>query len=86
MNCIVCHGQEIQTKAVTETFRSGEDFVTVDVSAQVCGTCGERYYDRNTIRFLETAQQELAAGGKNFSVVGKVLHYGSGIRKSASSR
>ena len=41
----------------------------------VCRTCGERYYDRRTVRFLEEVAQKLKAGQARLQEVGKVLMY-----------
>jgi hypothetical protein len=37
---------------------------------------GERYYDRQTIRFLEEVDQKLREGKAELLAVGKVMLYG----------
>ena len=43
------------------------------VHVPVCGTCGERYYDRRTMQYLEDVTQKLKAGKTPLREVGKVL-------------
>jgi hypothetical protein len=50
--------------------------VYVPIRSAVCQTCGERYYDRRTIRFLEEAQRQLQEETAPLQEVGKVLVYG----------
>lgn len=76
MKCIVCHGQEIQVQEVREEIQLGDDVVYVPVEIAVCQTCGERYYDRQTMRYLEEVEEELKAGNGKLSEVGRVLKYG----------
>jgi len=73
MKCIVCNGNEIRTKAVTEQLQTGNDVVVVDVKIPVCGTCGERYYDRKTMQRLERIEAKLKKGGSKFREIGRVL-------------
>lgn len=53
MKCIICHGEEIAPADVFEEIEVGSDIVRVPVTVLVCRTCGERYYDRATVRWLE---------------------------------
>jgi hypothetical protein len=41
----------------------------------VCETCGERYYDRKTMRDLEEVEQKLRDGIGKVEDVGRVLRY-----------
>ena len=76
MKCIVCHGGDIPVTEVKEELRRKNDIVYVPIRIPVCRTCGERYYDRRTIRFLEDVEQKLKAGKAPLQEVGKVLTYG----------
>jgi YgiT-type zinc finger domain-containing protein len=76
MKCIVCHGEGIPVTEVKEELRRKNDIVWVPIRIPVCRTCGERYYDRRTIRFLEDVEQKLRAGKAPLQEVGKVLTYG----------
>ena len=75
MKCVICHGDNIQAKDVNEELTVGNDVVYVSVKALVCQTCGERYYDRRTMQFLEEAERNLKEGKAKLQEVGKVLIY-----------
>lgn len=75
MKCIVCHGRDIELAEVNEELRLAGDIVCVPIRIPVCRTCGERYYDRQTIQFLEECQRKLRAGEANLQEVGKVPLY-----------
>jgi len=82
MKCVICKGEEIKENEVEEEIRSGNDIILVHVRAMVCSTCGERYYDRRTMKMLEEVEDKIEAKiEKRFFVVktvGKVLEV-SGI-------
>lgn len=75
MKCVICHGADVQFKDVREELPSGNDVVYVPIRVLVCQTCGERYYDRQTMRYLEAAEKKLKEGGLDLQEVGKVLLY-----------
>jgi len=77
MKCLICHGEDIQVTEVKEELRVGNNIVYVPIHTPVCRTCGERYYDRRTIRFLEEVNQQLQEGKANLREVGKVLAFSS---------
>ena len=76
MRCIICHGETIGPATVNEELSHEADIVRVPVEVLVCQTCGERYYDRQTMRFLEKVQKELTEGRAGLTPVGQVLRYG----------
>ncbi len=76
MKCLVCHGLEIVPQTVKEAIPVGDDLVYVSIETPVCQTCGERYYDRKTMRYLEQVEEELRAGHGELRQVGKLLAYG----------
>lgn len=76
MRCIVCHGQEVDVQQVKEAIQVGEDLVYVPIETPVCQSCGERYYDRKTMRYLEEVEKEVKAGEGKLREVGKLLKYG----------
>lgn len=76
MKCIVCRGEDIQVAEVREELQVKNDIVYVPIQIPVCRTCGERYYDRRTVRFLEEVEQKLREGKANLREVGRVLIYG----------
>lgn len=73
MKCIVCHGEEIALADVFEEIEVGPDIVRAPVTVLACRTCGERYYDRATVRCLERVRDEVRAGRTRLEQVGKVL-------------
>lgn len=77
MKCLVCHGEDIPVTEVKEELRVEQNIVYVPIRIPVCKTCGERYYDRRTIRFLEEVDQRLKEGKAILQEVGKVLELSS---------
>jgi YgiT-type zinc finger domain-containing protein len=75
VKCLICHGEDIQVTEVKEELRVENNIIWVPVQTPVCRTCGERYYDRRTIRFLEEVDRQLKEGKANLQEVGKVLAY-----------
>ena len=78
MKCIVCHSDDIQTREVYEELKVGQDIVYVPIHVLVCQSCGERYYSRQTMHFLEEVEQELQKkreGKLELQELGKVLLY-----------
>ena len=73
MKCIICNSPNIEKRAVEEEIRLGEDVVLVPVEVLVCLSCGERYYDRRTIKFLEEIEDKIVAKQVNLRSVGQVL-------------
>jgi len=76
MKCVVCHGETIEVCEVKEPIEVGSDLLYVMVTTPVCQTCGERYYDRKTVKYLEDVEAEVRAGRGKVRQVGKVLSYG----------
>ena len=75
MKCVVCHGVDIEVRSVNEELSVERDVVYVPIKTLVCGNCGERYYDRRTVRFLERVERELGEGTRKLREIGKVLLY-----------
>ena len=76
MRCVICHGEDIKTKEVKEELYYDNNIVYVPVKVLVCSTCGERYYDRRTMRFLEEVEKKLKTETVKLKQVGKLLLYG----------
>jgi YgiT-type zinc finger domain-containing protein len=76
MKCVICHGEQIEVMQVNEEVSVGNDIVYVPVRVSVCKTCGERYYDRRTMRFLEEIEKKLHSEQAKLKEIGKVLVYG----------
>lgn len=75
MKCVICHGEDIRHMEVKEESPFGNDVVYIPVKALVCQTCGERYYDRQTMRFLEEAAEKIRKTTVKLKEIGKVLIY-----------
>ena len=76
MRCVICHGDKIETMETKEEFVVGNDIVYAPIRVPVCKNCGERYYDRRTMQFLEDVEQKLGRKQGELKEVGKVLMYG----------
>jgi YgiT-type zinc finger domain-containing protein len=75
MKCVICHNEDIETKEVREELRAGDDVVYVPLRTLVCQTCGERYYDRRTMQYLQKLEKKLKQGKVRLQEIGKVLLY-----------
>lgn len=75
MKCVICHGNEIKVTAIEEEFAAGRDIIRIPLKIPVCKTCGERYYDRRTMQYLEEVENKLATIKTGLKEVGKVLVY-----------
>ncbi len=73
MKCIVCQGEEIEVKEVMEEVRIDDNIVFVPVTIPVCKLCGERYYDRQTMHFLEEIERKIKNREIELKEIGKVL-------------
>ena len=73
MRCVVCKSLDIERKMVEEEIKSGTDIVLVALDVLVCMNCGERYYDRNTMRKIEDVRSRLKQKDLEVEEVGKVL-------------
>ena len=75
MKCVICHGEQIQPQNVREELRGGNNVVYVMAQALVSQTCGERYYDRRAMQFLDGAERTLRAGQAQLQEVGRVFEF-----------
>lgn len=73
MKCVVCKGEDIKEKEVEEEIRIRNDIVLILVKAMVCSSCGERYYDRRTMKMLEEIEVKIEKEYVGFETIGKVL-------------
>ncbi len=73
MKCVICKGSDIQMKMVEEEIKRGKDIVLIPMEVLVCLSCGERYYDRKTMRKLEDIRAKLRIQELEVEDVGKVL-------------
>ena len=73
MKCVICHSTDISLRRVNEQLSRGEDMILVPVEVLVCSNCGERYYDRRTMKKLEEIEDAVNAGRVSLERVGEVL-------------
>jgi YgiT-type zinc finger domain-containing protein len=60
-------------KKVEEEIEIGDDIILIPVEVLVCLNCGERYYDRKTMRKIEETRIKLMRHDLKVEEVGKVL-------------
>jgi len=73
MRCVICKSSDIQMKMAKEEIKSGKDIVLIPMEVLVCLNCGERYYDRKTMRKIEEIRSRLGKQDLKVEEVGKVL-------------
>ncbi|HBR17371.1 MAG: hypothetical protein A3G39_01490 [Deltaproteobacteria bacterium RIFCSPLOWO2_12_FULL_43_16] len=73
MKCIICKSEDVVKKKVEEEIKKGKDVVFVPVETLVCQNCGEKYYDRRTVRFLEEIEEKVKKEKVTLEAVGRVL-------------
>ncbi|MBT4731377.1 YgiT-type zinc finger protein [Candidatus Woesearchaeota archaeon] len=73
MKCVICKGSDIQMKTIEEEIKSGNDIVLISLEVLVCQSCGERYYDRKTMRKMEVVRSRLRKHDLKVEEVGRVL-------------
>jgi len=73
MKCVVCNSSNIEMKSVEEEIRSDKDILLIPLKVLVCLSCGERYYDRKTMKKIEEMRSKLKKHDLRVEEVGKVL-------------
>ena len=73
MKCVICHSEDIEIKEIREEFAVDNDIIYVSISIPVCGSCGERYYDRRTMRLLEEIRSNLNQKRMELKQIGRVF-------------
>jgi YgiT-type zinc finger domain-containing protein len=73
MKCVVCNSSNIETKSVEEEIRSDKDILLIPLEVLVCLSCGERYYDRKSMKKIEEMRSKLKKHDLKVEEVGKVL-------------
>ena len=64
---------DIELKTVDEQIRKGGDIILVPMSILVCSNCGERYYDRKSMRKIEDIREKVQNQDLDVEEVGKVM-------------
>ncbi|MBI5885929.1 MAG: YgiT-type zinc finger protein [Deltaproteobacteria bacterium] len=73
MKCVICNSVDIVRKKVDEEIKHGMDVVLVQVETPVCANCGERYYDRRTMLYLEEVEENIRMEKVGLQPIGKVM-------------
>lgn len=73
MKCVICHGNEIQNAKVNEEYIIDNNVVWIPIEVPVCKRCGERYYDRRTMQYLEETELKIMKKEMPLREIGKVL-------------
>jgi YgiT-type zinc finger domain-containing protein len=73
MKCVICQGEEIEVRELMEEVKIENNIIFVPVSIPVCKNCGERYYDRQTMLFLEEIEEKVKNKEIELKEIGKVL-------------
>ena len=73
MKCVICKGSDIELKTVDEQIKAGRDIILVPMNILVCSNCGERYYDRKTMKKIEEIRAKLKNQELDVEEVGKVM-------------
>jgi YgiT-type zinc finger domain-containing protein len=73
MKCVVCNSSNIEMKSIEEEIRSDKDILLIPLEVLVCLSCGERYYDRKTMKKIEEMRSKLKKHDLKLEEVGKVL-------------
>ncbi len=73
MKCVVCKGSDIELKTVDKRIKAGRDIIIVPMNILVCSSCGERYYDRKTMKKIEEIRTKLKNQELDIEEIGKVM-------------
>jgi YgiT-type zinc finger domain-containing protein len=73
MKCVVCKSTDIVKKTVDEEIKADANIILVSMDVLVCGNCGERYYDRATMRKIENLRLKLKNANLDIEEVGKIF-------------
>ncbi len=73
MKCVICSSENIKVKEIREEFAVKDDIVYIPVTVPVCCSCGERYYDRRTMRLLEETKANLNHKRIELKQIGRVF-------------
>jgi len=57
--CIHCGIGKTSIKSVEKILSSNNNTAIVKVNAEVCDHCGEKFYEPETVRYLERIKKEL---------------------------
>ena len=78
MRCVICNGNNIEMRGSEEEVRINNNVVLIPIETLVCLSCGERYYDRRTMKFLEKVTAQINSENAVLEPVGQVLRAAAG--------
>jgi len=73
MKCVVCHSEDVGLSNVKEAIKQGNNIIYVPVKVLMCNSCGEKYYDRKTMLYLEQTKTNIKHHHPAMKEIGKVL-------------
>ncbi len=70
MICLMCKTGETKPGMVTHSFQKGATIVIVkDIPAQVCGQCGEPYFDGDVAKVIENLVNDAVRKGAEVEIL-----------------
>lgn len=78
MRCVICNGANIEMSRVEEEVCIKNNVVLIPIETLVCLSCGERYYDRRTMKFLEEVTAQIKSENAVLEPVGQVMRAAAG--------
>ncbi len=73
MKCVICKSTDTSIKTIDEQIQYGKDIVLVPMEVMVCAACGERYYDRDSMKKIEGIRSKLKRNDLEIKEIGKVF-------------
>ena len=73
MKCVICNSPNIETKAVEEEIKWGNNILLVPMDVLLCLNCGERYYDKKAMKTIEETRSRLQKHDLAMDEVGKIF-------------
>lgn len=73
MKCIICHSPNVELRKVEEEIRNNNDVILVPIETLMCLECGEKYYDRKTMKYFEKMKNKVKKHKAELNTVGHVL-------------
>lgn len=75
--CAICRGELVEKK-VEKLLRGGTNMASVEVDAEVCLHCGERFYTPQVVELFEKIETELERNDiQTFQAIGQAFKIAS---------
>ena len=72
MKCVICKRGEVKRGKVEAEVKVGSDHLLVPVETEVCGECGEAYYSKEVMQYLERVREDFLGKAITPPPVGRV--------------